>query len=163
MKIHPVGAELFHAEGQKHMTKLIVTFRILRTHKKRSGCLIKSHGNGRCLWQKISNCFGKSVYTAHHHSVAVYTAHHQSPCYFKLHAIKLCSNSGLHWLLCVQAPEYKHILITVLIQLLYSLHNCNKNCKRWILQVRYSLMKWVPADVVVNLHPKTMNGSKSSK
>ena len=27
MKIRPVGAELFHADGQKEMTKLIVVFR----------------------------------------------------------------------------------------------------------------------------------------
>jgi hypothetical protein len=26
MKIHPVGAELFHADGQRDMTELIVTF-----------------------------------------------------------------------------------------------------------------------------------------
>jgi len=26
MKIHPVGAELFHADGQTDMTKLIVAF-----------------------------------------------------------------------------------------------------------------------------------------
>ena len=27
IKIHPVGAELFHADGQTDMTKLIVAFR----------------------------------------------------------------------------------------------------------------------------------------
>ena len=27
MKIHPVGAEVFHAYGQTDMTKLVVTFR----------------------------------------------------------------------------------------------------------------------------------------
>ena len=27
MKIRPVGAELFHADGQTHMMKLIITFR----------------------------------------------------------------------------------------------------------------------------------------
>jgi len=27
MKIHPVGAELFHADGRTDMTKLIVSFR----------------------------------------------------------------------------------------------------------------------------------------
>jgi hypothetical protein len=27
IKIHPVGAELFHADGQKNMTKLTVAFR----------------------------------------------------------------------------------------------------------------------------------------
>jgi len=27
MKIHPVGAELFHADGQTDMTKLMVAFR----------------------------------------------------------------------------------------------------------------------------------------
>jgi len=27
MKIHPVGAELFHADGRTHMTKLTVAFR----------------------------------------------------------------------------------------------------------------------------------------
>jgi len=79
---------------------------------------------------------------------------YQSPL---VHAIKLLSNIGLHCLLCVQIPEYEHILLTVLIQLLYSLHYYNKNCKRWSLQVRQSLMKWVPAD----LHPTTTNVSRS--
>ena len=31
MKIRPVGAELFHADGQADVTKLIVAFAILRT------------------------------------------------------------------------------------------------------------------------------------
>jgi len=34
MKIRPVGAELFHTDGQTHMTKLIVTFRnFAKAHK----------------------------------------------------------------------------------------------------------------------------------
>jgi hypothetical protein len=36
MKICPVGAELFHADGQTDMTKLIVTFRNLRTRIEQS-------------------------------------------------------------------------------------------------------------------------------
>jgi len=36
MKILPVGAELFHADGWTDMTKLIVAFRILRTRLKTS-------------------------------------------------------------------------------------------------------------------------------
>ena len=34
MKIHMVGAEFFHADGQTDMTKLIVAFRSLRTRLK---------------------------------------------------------------------------------------------------------------------------------
>jgi hypothetical protein len=34
MKILPVGADLFHADGQTDMKKLIVAFRILRTRLK---------------------------------------------------------------------------------------------------------------------------------
>jgi len=36
MKIRPVGAELFYADGQTDMTKLIVDFVIFRTHLKAS-------------------------------------------------------------------------------------------------------------------------------
>jgi hypothetical protein len=90
---------------------------------------------------------------------SVHTAHHHSPCYFYLHAIKLLSKSGLYRLLCVQIPEYEHILLIVLIQLLYSLHYYNKNCKRWSLQVRKRLVKLVPTD----LHPTTTNVSEKKK
>jgi len=38
MKIRPMGGELFRADGQTDMTKLIVTFAILRMHLK----LVKS-------------------------------------------------------------------------------------------------------------------------
>jgi len=35
MKIHPVGVELFLADGQTDMTKLIVTFRTSRARLKK--------------------------------------------------------------------------------------------------------------------------------
>jgi len=34
MKIHPVGAALFHTGGQTDVTKLIVALAIFRTHLK---------------------------------------------------------------------------------------------------------------------------------
>jgi len=34
MKIRPVGAELFHADGQTDITKLVVAFAILQTRLK---------------------------------------------------------------------------------------------------------------------------------
>jgi hypothetical protein len=44
MKILPVGAELFHADGQTDMTKLIVAFR--KIAKKPKNCKSSSYHNG---------------------------------------------------------------------------------------------------------------------
>jgi hypothetical protein len=46
MKIRPVGAELFHEDGQTDMTKLIVAFRNFRSKTRRIKvlpCVIKHH------------------------------------------------------------------------------------------------------------------------
>jgi hypothetical protein len=37
MKIRPVGAELFHADGQTDMTKLMVAFRNFANAPKKTG------------------------------------------------------------------------------------------------------------------------------
>jgi hypothetical protein len=43
MKIRLVGAELFHADGQMSMTKLIVTFRKFTNAPKNDICNIGCH------------------------------------------------------------------------------------------------------------------------
>ena len=41
MKLHPLGSELFHADGQADMTKLTVVFRNLaNTHKNPLSCFL---------------------------------------------------------------------------------------------------------------------------
>ena len=44
MKMHPVGAELFHAGTDRH-DKANSHFSHSANTQKRSGCFIKSHGN----------------------------------------------------------------------------------------------------------------------
>jgi hypothetical protein len=48
MKIHPLGAELFHADGQTEMTKLIVAFRDFANAPKKR----QSYTNTVCLMRQ---------------------------------------------------------------------------------------------------------------
>jgi hypothetical protein len=51
MKILPAGAELFHADGQTKVMKLIVAFRNLRTRVK-----LKAMKLYRCSLNVVANC-----------------------------------------------------------------------------------------------------------
>jgi hypothetical protein len=61
MKIHPVGAELFHADGRTNMTKLLVAFAILRTRLKRGGMMLERHVGTTAVLAQRSNSRGYRV------------------------------------------------------------------------------------------------------
>jgi hypothetical protein len=75
MKIRPVGAELFQADGRKEMTKLIVAFATLWTRLKmdvvsvgKSDVLDEGgQGNERCCgrkpirWTRINDYFHQEI------------------------------------------------------------------------------------------------------
>jgi hypothetical protein len=60
MKMHPEGVELFHADGQTDMTKLIVTFRNFVNVPKKVAVIQTRHGTKFCMFftaYKWEMCF----------------------------------------------------------------------------------------------------------